>query len=107
MKGEITALKKELNELQEQIVSLQNALVDKPEYGLGKGDPSVTRWELDQALLKKLKEEAAGIQHTLSVIDEGTYGTCERCGKPIHPDRLAVLPSATRCIECARVGESE
>ncbi|MFL7792285.1 MAG: TraR/DksA C4-type zinc finger protein [Anaerolineae bacterium] len=35
-------------------------------------------------------------------MDKGTYGICERCGKPIHPDRLAVLPETRLCIECAR-----
>jgi RNA polymerase-binding transcription factor len=31
---------------------------------------------------------------------QGTYGTCEDCGGPIGQERLAALPSATRCVPC-------
>ena len=31
---------------------------------------------------------------------DGTYGSCERCGKPIDPDRLEARPWALLCIEC-------
>ncbi|MCA1553796.1 MAG: TraR/DksA C4-type zinc finger protein [Chloroflexi bacterium] len=27
---------------------------------------------------------------------------CESCGKPIDPERLAILPETTRCVDCAR-----
>lgn len=32
---------------------------------------------------------------------DGTFGTCQRCGKPIDPDRLRVVPTATTCVACA------
>jgi DnaK suppressor protein len=31
----------------------------------------------------------------------GTYGVCERCGRPIAPARLAARPEARLCIDCA------
>jgi DnaK suppressor protein len=31
---------------------------------------------------------------------DGGYGRCEDCGKEIGEERLAVLPSATRCVTC-------
>lgn len=34
-------------------------------------------------------------------LDAGTYGMCEKCGRPISPERLEVLPAARRCIDCA------
>lgn len=33
-------------------------------------------------------------------IDEGTYGLCETCGRPIDPARLETLAYATRCVTC-------
>jgi DnaK suppressor protein len=33
-------------------------------------------------------------------MDEGTYGTCERCGRPINEERLEAFPYVARCIEC-------
>jgi DnaK suppressor protein len=33
-------------------------------------------------------------------IQEGNFGTCQRCDEDIHPKRLAAVPWATFCIEC-------
>jgi len=99
---EAKALQRELQELRRQIETLEEGLEEKPDYGMGKGDPSITRWELDQAMLSDLKRRAHNLEQQLSRISQGTYGLCERCGAPINPDRLAVLPDATLCIECAR-----
>jgi DnaK suppressor protein len=32
---------------------------------------------------------------------EGTYGTCDVCGRPIPAERLEALPWATLCVEDA------
>ena len=39
------------------------------------------------------------VRHALSRLDEGSYGTCEVCGRDIAPERLEARPWATRCIE--------
>jgi DnaK suppressor protein len=31
---------------------------------------------------------------------EGAYGVCEDCGQDIGAERLAALPSSTRCVTC-------
>ena len=41
------------------------------------------------------------VNDALRKIDDGTYGLCDRCHKPIAPGRLEALPYATLCIECA------
>jgi RNA polymerase-binding transcription factor DksA len=33
-------------------------------------------------------------------LDEGTFGTCERCGKPIDERRLDALPTARFDAAC-------
>ena len=40
------------------------------------------------------------LHDALARLDDGTYGTCQRCGKPISPARLEALPWAAHCIEC-------
>ncbi len=42
------------------------------------------------------------IDTALERIEDGTYGTCELCEEPIHPDRLEVLPFASLCVKCQR-----
>ena len=102
MTKEIQVLKEELAKTKEQIAKLQAALQEKPDYGMGKGDPAIVRWELDQAILAQSKERAMSLEQALTRLQQGTYGTCEQCGQSIHPDRLAVLPETKLCIDCAR-----
>ena len=104
MQDERQILKEELSKIQDQVARLEAALEEKPDYGLGQGDPAITRWELDRALLEQQKERMESIERALSRSREGTYGVCAQCGNEIHPDRLAVLPDAKLCIRCARAG---
>jgi RNA polymerase-binding transcription factor DksA len=102
MEKEIKTVRDELVRTREHISRLEKALEDKPDYGLGKGDPAIVRWELNQALLEQSRERAANLEQAMSRLERGTYGVCERCGGPIHPDRLTVLPDVRLCINCAR-----
>ena len=40
----------------------------------------------------------AQVRTALARIDDGTYGTCEVCGRPIGDERLEVRPWAVRCV---------
>jgi DnaK suppressor protein len=48
-----------------------------------------------------LRQEIGQVRMALLRIENGTYGTCSRCGKQIARARLEARPIATRCIECA------
>jgi DnaK suppressor protein len=43
------------------------------------------------------------VDAALGRLDDGRYGTCVRCGRPIAPERLEALPWAARCIECQTI----
>ena len=45
--------------------------------------------------------ELAAIRLALARLDEGTYGACSKCGKPIDDRRLQAMPTATTCLVCA------
>jgi DnaK suppressor protein len=102
MKDHTTILKNELSEVQKQIAALERATNVKPDYGLGEGDPAITRWEMDTVLLKQLRDRVTTLQRALEGTGAGGYGFCEKCGTPINPERLAILPDTTLCINCAR-----
>ncbi len=53
------------------------------------------------ALLRQAHDQLDSVDAALRRLDEGGYGRCERCGRPIAPERLAARPSATRCVSCA------
>jgi DnaK suppressor protein len=52
------------------------------------------------ALARELRENLKDVEHALSKVEAGTYGTCERCGNPIAPERLEAIPWARLCIDC-------
>ena len=46
---------------------------------------------------------AAAVRDTrdaLRRLDDGTYGICEACAKPIPVERLEAIPHARRCVSC-------
>ncbi|HEX3394050.1 MAG TPA: TraR/DksA C4-type zinc finger protein [Acidimicrobiales bacterium] len=53
--------------------------------------------EKDISILEAIESELADVEHALRRLDEGTYGTCEACGRPIDDDRLQALPAARLC----------
>ena len=55
--------------------------------------------EKDMAILNNLEEQVTEIDKALTRVEEGTYGTCEACGKPIGDERLEVVPTARYCVE--------
>ena len=54
-----------------------------------------------EALAIKLKATLEDVERALAKWDEGNFGTCETCGKPIAPGRLEAMPTARQCIDCA------
>lgn len=57
------------------------------------------------ALGNVTRSEVEKIKQAISRIDAGTYGICLICGEPIKKERLAALPYATSCINCAQKAE--
>ena len=61
--------------------------------------------ELSDTLQDNTGAVLAAIDGALDRIEQGTYGTCIRCGKEIAPERLEALPYAELCIDCKRQAE--
>jgi DnaK suppressor protein len=47
------------------------------------------------------------IQSALDRIEEGSYGSCERCDEPIPSKRLEALPWARMCVTCQSALEAD
>lgn len=50
----------------------------------------------------KAAEELEHVRHALARLDDGSYGVCEHCGKPISEERLEFRPISVWCIDCKR-----
>jgi RNA polymerase-binding transcription factor len=55
--------------------------------------------ERDLSLVNNIRDLIDRIDKALAKIDDGTYGLCDRCGKPIEKLRLKALPYANLCIK--------
>ncbi|MDZ7587149.1 MAG: TraR/DksA C4-type zinc finger protein [Patescibacteria group bacterium] len=55
---------------------------------------SALKLEMDKTLIR--------IRKTLTRIKLGRFGICEKCRRMIDTDRLAIDPTVTQCIDCAR-----
>ena len=53
------------------------------------------------AVLAATRRRLADLDEALTRLDSGAYGVCERCGRQIPADRLAIRPFARTCVTCA------
>ena len=61
--------------------------------------------ERDLSLSNNLRDLLDKVDSALRRIRAGTYGSCERCGKPIDKARLKALPYSVLCIDCKKLEE--
>ena len=58
--------------------------------------------EKDLSIENNVRDLLAKIDRALTRMSDGTYGTCERCGKPIEKARIKALPYVDLCIKDAK-----
>ena len=58
--------------------------------------------EKDLSIENNVRDLMAKIDRALKRIDDGTFGTCDRCGKPIEKARIQALPYVDLCIKDAQ-----
>jgi DnaK suppressor protein len=111
---EIAKIKKELLERKAQILSDLDEIVDIdedsqakskvkfPEYGdkLDENAQEIDEYTTNLATDKVLEETLRDIDASLKRIEEGTYGICKYCNKPIAKKRMLARPVASACVEC-------
>ncbi|HSH13944.1 MAG TPA: TraR/DksA C4-type zinc finger protein [Desulfurivibrionaceae bacterium] len=57
--------------------------------------------EVVESLQVEAGRELVQVEHALERLASGQGDECERCGRPIDPRRLQVLPYTTLCMACA------
>lgn len=102
MKGERTRLATELEQSEQELAELTKRLGERPEFGPGQGSPRAYTWQMTLARKEKVQEHIEDLRAALRRVEEGEYGLCDRCGKGIDPERLAIVSTARLCMACAR-----
>lgn len=63
--------------------------------------------ELDVGLMAMEAAQLEDIDDAIKRIDDGSYGICTTCEKPIPRKRLEILPFARRCLQCEGQAERQ
>jgi len=61
--------------------------------------------ERDLSLSNNLRDLLDKVDSAMRRIKNGSYGSCERCGRPIDKARLKALPYSVLCIDCKKLEE--
>jgi len=104
LRARLESERKRLIEEMEQLKSTIRPADERREGSpFGKREEEATEsYELERRLTleKSIREQLASVEHALQKFEDGTYGLCDNCGKPIDPERLEALPQATMCLDC-------
>ena len=106
IEGEIVRLQAIRAPLREQLrESLSETVGELSAYDNDPADLGSETFERskDLGLERHLTAQLSEMQSALARLDDGSYGFCERCGRPIDAQRLEVIPETRYCLDCARV----
>lgn len=89
--------------------SQRDASGDLSGYSLHMADMATDNFdrEFNLGLASNEQQRLNLIDAALRKIEEGTYGLCENCHKPITQKRLTAVPHAPLCIKCQELEEKQ
>jgi RNA polymerase-binding transcription factor DksA len=99
----LLAERERLGEIRADLTGEEDALDDADPQEAGEavdgqhpGDIGTDLFERERDLgeLDDVEQELRDIEDALRRLDEGTYGTCDVCGRPIPDERLEANPTA-------------
>ena len=102
-------LQKEIDGMADLRSQSDDPTLDVESYGNHPANAGSETYEMEKnlGLLENLRGQLAMTDAALARLDQGSYGVCTNCGRPIDPDRLEALPHAALCIDCKRLQEAK
>ena len=106
---DLDAIRRELEARRESTRERVEGLAERPELGaaqgfgkrIGDGTTEAISRLTDIGVGRSLETGLVRTERALAKLDEGTYGTCDSCGRPIPAGRLRAMPDSVLCVECA------
>ncbi|MCW2711738.1 MAG: C4-type zinc finger protein DksA/TraR family [Marmoricola sp.] len=99
------ALNEKIAEIDDQMAMMEKKPADQGSISFGKRIGEGTSMAVDRlaqvAVHDKLQVIRGDVLRAFEKLDEGSYGSCDVCGKPIPEARLEALPWAVLCVEDA------
>ena len=86
----------------------RDASGDLSGYSYHMADMASDDYEREFSLGRATEEQKAlfSIDEALKRMEDGTYGNCLQCSKPILKKRLKAIPQTELCIECQKTKEA-
>ncbi len=106
-------LKEQLEAQREQLRAELATFAAEPNNGMGysthPADDGSIAFEqaADQAIKRNTERLLYQVERALFRMEEGSYGVCRECGKPIDEARLEAIPYTRLCIDCATKHEED
>jgi DnaK suppressor protein len=94
-----------LEELDRSISMLRGDPVPVRDRSLSDAGADLTDADRTRALLDVATGQRSAVLAALKRLDEGVYGSCVDCGKPVPEGRLEARPEAARCVNCQSKSE--
>lgn len=107
VKKELLARKKQITQDINDLIDSDNQKTERhkvkfPDFGnkIDENAQEIGEFSTNLATEKVLESTLRDINNALDRIEQGTYGICKYCGKPINKKRLIARPVASTCIDC-------
>ena len=94
---------------QEASKSPREASGDLSAYTVHMADMAADTYEreLSMNIVSSEQELLYQIDDALKRLDDGSFGVCQQCSRPITMSRLKAVPYASLCIACQRTKEQK
>ena len=107
--ADLDAIRRDLEAHRDEIRERIATLAKRPELGtaqgfgkrIGDGTVEAISRLTEIGVGTSLEIDLERTERALAKLDDGTYGLCDVCGKPIAPKRLEAMPDVVLCIDCA------
>jgi DnaK suppressor protein len=106
---DLAAVRRDLEARRDRARARVGALAERPELGsaqgfgkrIGDGTVEAVSRLTEIGVGESLERGLARTERALAKLDDGTYGRCDTCGKPIGRARLLAIPDGVLCLTCA------
>ncbi|MHC5702399.1 MULTISPECIES: TraR/DksA family transcriptional regulator [Streptomyces] len=105
---DLAALRENLHEQrlfrQEQLQQIAGAATNRSQALLDRR--AASQLEVRVTLAASARMVLSDVEAALTRMDQGRYGSCHLCRKPIARERLMIVPQARYCARCQHVREA-
>ncbi|MBO0802920.1 MAG: TraR/DksA C4-type zinc finger protein [Nocardiopsaceae bacterium] len=103
---DISVARKRLEEMRDDLE--RTLMVLRGEHPLARGGSAeagdagsnLTEADRNAASVQAVQAQHGDVLAALARVDDGSYGRCTECGKPVPDERLEARPATPRCVPC-------